>query len=78
MDIERKKKDPTLVCTCNDLYVEDIQEAIDDGEQDYDEIMQYHYTQPRCGDCECHVRYLVTGDNSRCDIKELVCGENKS
>ena len=29
MDTERKANDPTLVCTCNDLYIEDIQESID-------------------------------------------------
>ncbi|WP_415895433.1 (2Fe-2S)-binding protein [Neptuniibacter sp. PT34_22] len=76
MDIEKKKQDPTLVCTCNELYIDDIQNAIDDGESEYQEIMQYNDTLPRCGECECHVEYLVTGDNSQCQIDEWICGEN--
>lgn len=59
MDTERKAQDATLVCTCNDLYVDDIQEAIDAGEDDYLEIMQYNGTFPRCGECQCHVEELV-------------------
>lgn len=78
MDLNRKKKEPDLVCTCNDLSIEDIQEAIDDGEVNYNEIMQYHYTMPRCGDCECHVRYLVTGDNSQCEVEGFTCGETNA
>lgn len=59
MDVERKRLDPTLVCTCNELHVVDIQEAVDDFEDDYKEIMQYHYTLPRCGECQCHVEEIV-------------------
>jgi len=60
VDVDRKKLDPTLVCTCNDLYISDIQEAINDGEEDYIEIMQYNYTLPRCGGCECHIDQLIS------------------
>lgn len=78
MDIERKKQDPTLVCTCNDLYIEDIQDAINDGESDYLEIMQYNNTLPRCGECDCHVEYLASGDNSKCHEDDIIClGEQK-
>lgn len=59
MDVELKRLDPTLVCTCNDLYVADIEEAAEDFEEDYTEIMQYHYTLPRCGECQCHVEDIV-------------------
>lgn len=33
MDADRKQQDPTLVCTCNDLYQQDIAEAIDWGKR---------------------------------------------
>ncbi|MBY4675868.1 (2Fe-2S)-binding protein [Marinobacterium arenosum] len=59
MDVKRKQADPTLVCTCNDLYVDDIHEAIDDGEQEYREIFAVHGLTPRCCECADHVRELV-------------------
>ena len=59
MDIKRKQQDHTLVCTCSDLYTKDIEEAILQGEDDYIEIMQYHYTLSRCGECEEHVAGIV-------------------
>lgn len=73
MDSDRKKQDLTLVCTCNDLYIEDIQEAIENGETDYLEIMQYNDTLPRCGECDCHVEYLVTGNKSQCHEDDNIC-----
>jgi len=60
MDTERKIQEPTLVCTCSELYIDDIQEAIEEGEKDYVEIMQYNDTLPRCGECQCHVESLVS------------------
>jgi len=60
LDENRKKLDPTLVCTCSDLYLNDINEAINEGEDEYREIMQYNDTLPRCGECQCHVEQLVT------------------
>ncbi|MDX2368987.1 MAG: (2Fe-2S)-binding protein [Colwellia sp.] len=59
MDIEKKLRDPTLVCTCSDLYINDIKDAIYQGEEDYVEIMQYNYTLPRCGECKDHIDSLV-------------------
>ncbi len=73
MDVDRKKHDPTLVCTCNDLYIKDIQDAINDGESDYLEIMQYNHTLPRCGECDCHIEYLVTGNKDQCHEDENIC-----
>jgi bacterioferritin-associated ferredoxin len=64
MDIERKKQDPSLVCTCSELYVEDITEAIEAGEEDYIEIMQYNDTFPRCGECDEHISNLVNKHNN--------------
>ena len=59
MDTERKAKDPTLVCTCSGLYIDDIKEAVLDGEDDYRGIMQCNATYPRCGECQEHVERLV-------------------
>ncbi len=59
MDITRKENDPNLVCTCNDLYVADITEAIGYGEEEYREIFAVHGLQPRCGECIDHVHQLV-------------------
>ncbi len=64
MNQERKDQDPTLVCTCNDLYIEDIQEALEFGEDEYREIFAVHGLQPRCGECRCHVEQL-TADHHR-------------
>jgi bacterioferritin-associated ferredoxin len=59
MDDQRKADDPTLVCTCNDLYIDDIEDAIAAGIVEYIEIMQYNDTLPRCGECDCHVQKIV-------------------
>ncbi|MBU2872169.1 (2Fe-2S)-binding protein [Colwellia sp. E2M01] len=59
MDADRKAQDPTLVCTCSDLYLYQIQQAIVEGEDEYNEIMQYNDTLPRCGECQDHVDALV-------------------
>ncbi|BBB29875.1 (2Fe-2S)-binding protein [Neptunomonas japonica] len=61
MNSDRKKADPTLVCTCNDLYINDIQESIDDGEIEYREIFAVHGLQPRCGECVDHVDEILNG-----------------
>lgn len=59
MNEKRKLQDPTLVCTCNDLYIDNIEEAIREGEDEYEEIMQYNDTFSRCGECHVHVQQLV-------------------
>ncbi|WP_293268470.1 (2Fe-2S)-binding protein [Neptunomonas sp.] len=62
MNSDRKEADPTLVCTCNDLYINDIQESIDYGETEYREIFAVHGLQPRCGECVDHVDEIVNGN----------------
>jgi len=59
MNEERKKQDPTLVCTCSDLYINDIEDAIAGGEEEYTEILQYNCTFPRCGQCQEHVEDII-------------------
>ncbi len=63
MNLDMKTADPTLVCTCNDLYICDIEEAIEFGEDEYREIFAVHGVQPRCGECVHHVQDLVTQAN---------------
>ncbi|WP_028469089.1 (2Fe-2S)-binding protein [Neptunomonas japonica] len=65
MNFDRKEADPTLVCTCNDLYLNDIQESIDYGETEYREIFAVHGLQPRCGECVDHVNEIL---NHKADI----------
>jgi len=64
MNENRKRKDPTLVCTCNDLYINNIEDAIYEGESEYEEIMQYNGTFARCGECHVHVEQLVEKINA--------------
>ena len=59
MDSERKQQDPTLVCTCNDLYQVDIEDSIEFGETEYREIFAVQGLQPRCGECVEHVGKIV-------------------
>ncbi|SFG29681.1 MULTISPECIES: (2Fe-2S)-binding protein [Neptunomonas] len=61
MNADRKEKDPTLVCTCNDLFINDIQESINFGETEYREIFAVHGLQPRCGECVDHVSDILNG-----------------
>jgi bacterioferritin-associated ferredoxin len=61
MNSDRKAADPTLVCTCNDLYIDDIQDSIDYGETEYREIFAVHGLQPRCGECVDHVSAIQNG-----------------
>lgn len=61
MNADRKEKDPTLVCTCNDLFINDIQESINYGETEYREIFAVHGLQPRCGECVDHVGDILNG-----------------
>lgn len=59
MDEQRKAADPELVCTCNDLYIEDIEQSIDEGETAYKDIFMVHGMAPRCCGCVDHVAELV-------------------
>ncbi|MCV6589824.1 MAG: (2Fe-2S)-binding protein [Marinobacterium sp.] len=58
MDEQRKELDPELVCTCNDLYVDDIQDALRLGEREYKDIFSIHEMAPRCCGCIDHVLQL--------------------
>ncbi|MGB1237177.1 MAG: (2Fe-2S)-binding protein [Pseudomonadales bacterium] len=63
MDVQRKCQDPSLVCTCNDFYIEDIIEACEFGEDEYREIFAFHGTSPRCGGCQSHVEQLISAQS---------------
>jgi len=64
VDILRKSQNPALVCTCNDLFIDDIAEVSQMGETEYQEIFALLDTQPRCGECEGHVDQIVAKINS--------------
>ena len=51
MDVNRKRADPLLVCTCSELYLSDIKESVERGCEDPEEIMFDHATQFRCEMC---------------------------
>ncbi len=51
MNFEQRAREPELVCTCNDLYRRDIQDSIDGGCEDVEEIMYDQMTQFRCEMC---------------------------
>ena len=61
MNADRKEKDPTLACTCDDLFIYDIEESIEYGETEYREIFAVHGLQPRCGECADHVGEILNG-----------------
>lgn len=63
MNNERKKLDPTLVCTCNNLHVADIKKSIHIGETQYEDIFAVHGVEPCCGGCEEHVETIVNSRN---------------
>ncbi|EPJ46269.1 MAG: hypothetical protein OFPI_34140 [Osedax symbiont Rs2] len=59
MDITRKQQTPGLVCTCNDLYTEEIIDITAMGETEYEEIFALLDSQPRCGECITHVGEII-------------------
>lgn len=59
MDERRKRADPELVCTCNDLYLADMAQALEAGETAYKDIFMYHDMSPRCCGCVDHVMALA-------------------
>lgn len=59
MNKERKLKDPTLVCTCNNLHIADIKKSIKNGKTEYESIFSVHGVEPGCGGCQDHVSDIV-------------------
>lgn len=51
MNLDQRAREPDLVCTCSDLYRQDIQTSIDGGCEDVGEVMYDHSTQFRCEMC---------------------------
>lgn len=59
MDIDRKRLEPKLICTCSSLYLEDIQDSINVGWDDVNDIMADHSTHFRCSMCKPIIQRLV-------------------
>lgn len=51
MDYKKRKENSGLVCTCNDLYRDELLESIEAGYDEAKDVMFDHDTQFKC--CEC-------------------------
>lgn len=60
MNHEQKAREPDLVCTCSDLYRQDIQDAIDGGCEDAREVMYDQATQFRCEMCRPIIERMLS------------------
>lgn len=59
MDVNRISKDPSLVCTCSELLLEDIKDSIRCGFDDPKDVMFDHATQFRCGECKPIIQRMI-------------------
>lgn len=59
MNYNRLKKDPNLVCTCNDLDRDTFQDAINDGCEDAEDIMFDQATFFRCEQCKPRIEMML-------------------
>jgi NAD(P)H-nitrite reductase large subunit len=59
MNYSRLKQDPTLICTCNDLDRDTIQDAINAGCEDAEEIMFDQATFFRCAECKPRIELMI-------------------
>ena len=59
MNYNRLKKDQNLVCTCNDLDRGTIQDAINYGCEDAEEIMFDQATFFRCEQCKPRIERMI-------------------
>lgn len=65
MNFYQQAKEADLVCTCSNLYGQEIQVSIDLGCEDAEEVIFDHATQFRCGVCRPIIETMV----SRADIQ---------
>ncbi len=59
MNIQQKRQDRNLVCTCNEIYIQDIQAELDVGTTDENEIMYGCGGMFRCGECKPHISHMI-------------------
>lgn len=59
MDFNKRKANSGLVCTCNNLYREEIIESIEAGYDDAKDVMFDHDTQFKCCECKPIVDALI-------------------
>ncbi len=59
MNFNQRAREPDLICTCSNLYRKDIQESIDLGCEDAEEVMFDHTTQFRCEVCRPIIDRMV-------------------
>ncbi|MCB1683904.1 MAG: (2Fe-2S)-binding protein [Pseudomonadales bacterium] len=63
MNFKQRQKEPDLVCTCSDLYRNDIQASIAGGCEDAREVMYDHRSQFRCEQCRPIIDRMIRQAN---------------
>jgi NAD(P)H-nitrite reductase large subunit len=59
MDMEKQKSSQGIVCTCNDLYREEIVDSIKAGWEEAKDVMFDHRTHFRCGQCAPLIEAII-------------------
>lgn len=65
MDVNRKRQNPGLICTCNDLYKDDILDSLDAGCTESEDVMYDHVTQFRCMMCKPELEEIIIEYNQQ-------------
>lgn len=60
MNFKQREREPELICTCSDLYRQDIQASIDAGCEDAREVMFDQVTQFRCEQCRPIIERMIS------------------
>jgi hypothetical protein len=63
MDTHKRKQNPGMVCTCNNLYYDDLMGSIKAGWDNTEDIMFDHDTQLRCNDCKFIIDAMINKHN---------------
>jgi NAD(P)H-nitrite reductase large subunit len=59
VDTNLRRKTPGLICTCNDLYIDDLVDSITAGCDEAEDVMFDHNTQFRCVQCKPIIEKLI-------------------
>ncbi len=63
MDFNKRKENSGLVCTCNNLYREELMESIEAGYDEAKDVMFDHSTQFRCCECKPIIEAMIKKHN---------------
>ena len=59
MDTNKRKQNPGMVCTCNNIYREDLMASIKAGCDNAKDVMFDQDTQLRCYDCSFIIDAMI-------------------